>query len=127
MVLNVDGSPQGNPGPVGFGGLLRTSEGEWRGHFFGSIGVSDNTRAELATLFFGLKFTWDSGERHLICYSDSLLAIELVKKVVASTHRDATLIWGIQDLMVCDWELELAHTLRKGNGSADRFLKIGAS
>lgn len=28
MVLNVDGSAQGNPGPAGYGGLLRIGDGE---------------------------------------------------------------------------------------------------
>lgn len=41
-VLNVDSSSLGNPGPAGFGGLLRTHEGEWLVGYYGSIWFLEN-------------------------------------------------------------------------------------
>lgn len=127
MVLNVDGSSFGNPGPVVFDGLLRTGDGEWRGGFYCSIGIAYNLQAELAALFFGLSAAWDEGVRRLICYSDSQLALELASAPVTAWHRDAALIWSIHELLARDWEVQMVHTLCEGNGSADILAKIGAN
>lgn len=127
MVLNVDGNSIGNPGPTGYGGLICSGEGKWQGGFYGSIGISDNLRAELAALYFGLTFAWDSGMRRLVCYSDSAMAIELVRAPVAVLHREAALIANVQALLAKEWEVELLHTLREGNGSADVLANLGAT
>lgn len=111
-VLNVDGSSLGNPSPVGFGGLLQIGEGEWIFGFYGSIGTSENLQAEL---------------HRLVCYSDSKSAIELSKAHVSATHAYAALILKTNDLLQREWEIELIHTLREGNGSADVLAKLGAS
>lgn len=79
MVLNVDNSSLGNPGPAGFDGLLRTREGKWCGRFYDSIGTSDSLRAELAGIFFDLSMAWDTGVRSLVCYSNSQMVVELAK------------------------------------------------
>lgn len=94
-VLNVDGSSVGNPSPASFGGLLRTGDGKWLTGCYGSIGVSENLKAELAALFHGLLMAWDFGVRDLVCYSDSSFAIELCKSPVNAHHAYAALIRGI--------------------------------
>lgn len=77
LVLNMDGSSMENPCPAGFGGLLRTGQGDWRLGFYGSIGISENLQAKLAAVRFGLSTAWESRVRRLVCYSDSKMAIEL--------------------------------------------------
>lgn len=54
IVLNVDGSSVGNPGPSGFGGLLRHSDGFWSKGFSGHAGISDNLHVELMALLHSL-------------------------------------------------------------------------
>lgn len=128
VVVNVDGSSLGNPGPAGFGGLIRMGDGEWCGGFFGSIGTADNLSAELAALQFGLSIAWESRARNLVCYSDFAMAIALVSSSsVLPTHCNAALIEGIQELLRRDWEVWLLHTLREGNSSADALAKLGAA
>lgn len=127
MVMNVNGSSLGNPGPAGFGGLLRSGDGEWRLGFYGSIGVADNLEAELAALCFGLTIAWDEGIRRLTCYSDSQTTILLRTTPVSVTHVYAALAWTIQELLARDWEVTLLHTLREANASADVLAKMGAS
>lgn len=90
-VMNVDGCSLGNPGPAGFGGLLRFGDGEWHLGFYGSIGVADNLEAKLAALCFGLTIAWDEGFRRLTCYSDSQTAILLSTAPVSVTHVYAAL------------------------------------
>ena len=45
--LNVDGSSQGNPGLVEFGGLWRGHDGKWIVDFQGAIEITENLLAEL--------------------------------------------------------------------------------
>lgn len=85
-VLNVDGSCLGNPGRAGYGGLLRTSEGAWVFGFFGFAGFSSIVYAELLAICRGLQMAWDSGVRHLVCYTDSRTAFDLVLHASMDLH-----------------------------------------
>lgn len=40
VILNIDGSSLGNPGPSGFDGVLREPNGDWIYGFAGSLGIS---------------------------------------------------------------------------------------
>ncbi|KAK7255918.1 hypothetical protein RIF29_29346 [Crotalaria pallida] len=55
VVLNVDGSSIGNPGPAGYGGLIRNRDGEWLCGFAGHFGISNNIHMELLAIFHGLE------------------------------------------------------------------------
>lgn len=78
-------------------------------------------------MYHGLSFAWNAGARDLVCYSDSLMAVKLAGSPIVATHLDAAIIAGIQELLCRDWDVELRHTLREGNGSADVMAKLGAS
>lgn len=62
-----------------------------------------------------------------MCYSDSRLAIKLCTKQISTTHVYAALILGIKELLGRDWDVEVLHTLKVGNGSADALAKLGAA
>lgn len=126
-VLNVDGSSFGNPGISGFGGVLRRHDGSWIYGFGGNIGFSSILQAELLALYHGLRVAWDQGHRHLVCYSDSTLAIQLVNTTVNPWHLFAPIISNIKDLMARDWHLQLSHTWREANATADFMAKMGAN
>lgn len=95
--------------------------------FSGHIGHSDVLKAELLGLYNGLKMAWDRGHRELICYTDSMNAKILIPDHNIEFHRYATIIQEIRDLVVLPWSVELLHTLREGNMSADHLAKLGAS
>ena len=78
-ILNIDDSSFGNPGSSGFGGVLRTSDETWLCGFLGFFGISNNLHMELLAIMHGLKLTWEKGYRNVICYSDSLHAINLIQ------------------------------------------------
>lgn len=126
-ILNVDGSCLGNPGPTGFGGLVRTLEGGWLFGFCGHIGFSDVLKAELSGILFGLRLAWDRGYKTLICYTDSLNAKILITDQDITYHRYAAILQDIRDLMKLPWSVELVHTLREGNQCADLLAKKGAA
>eukprot|EP00253_Pinus_taeda_P006734 PITA_06734 len=52
--LNFDGASKGNPGPAGFGGVIRNHNGALLQIFFGNIGWDTNNSAELEGLWQGL-------------------------------------------------------------------------
>jgi ribonuclease HI len=126
-VLNVDGSSLGNPGISGFGGVLRRHDGSWIFGFGGNIGLSSILQAELLAIYHGLRVAWDQGHRHLVCYSDSTLALQLISTEVNSWHLFAPIINNIKELMARDWNLQLIHTWREANATADFLAKMGAN
>lgn len=125
--LNVDGSSIGNPGPSGFGGLIRNSNGEWLFGFYGSCGFTTNVNAELHAIDHGLRSTWDAGYKDIICESASLLALQLIEGDVPSTHPHAPLISHIKEYRNQSWKLAFTHILREGNTGADWLAKRGAN
>lgn len=117
----------GNPGPSGFSGLFRNSDGAWVRSFFGSLDLSDNIHAELHAFWHGLTISWDAGYRNLIIQSDCLKAIRLVTNELPAFHKYINLILNIRELLARDWSAKISHTLREGNACADLLAKKGAS
>ncbi|XP_045831496.1 uncharacterized protein LOC123922867 [Trifolium pratense] len=73
-----------------------------------------------------LKLCWENGYRKVLCCSDSLLAVNLIKQGVTSHHRFANEIHIIRRMLENDWEVVITHTLREGNTCADVLAKMGA-
>jgi len=81
-ILNVDGSCNGVPVRTGFGGVIRNYSGNFVYGFSGFINnPNDILFAELTTLFEGLKIVVSLNIEELVCYSDSLMAINLTTSV----------------------------------------------
>lgn len=59
--VNVDESSQGNPGLIGFGGLVNDAEGAWIRNFVRSIGIASNLVAEFLAMKHDLPLTWSLG------------------------------------------------------------------
>lgn len=125
--LNVDGSCIGNPGRSGYGGLLRNANGEWLLGFSGFCGVTTNTTSELFAIYVGLSLAWRNGYRDIVCETDSMMALNLIKDGVDLFHPHASILANIHKVMAQDWNVELIHTLREGNSCADWLAKNGAS
>jgi ribonuclease HI len=126
-ILNVDGSCLGTPIRAGFGGIIRNTHGFFLSGFSGYISSSsDILFAELTAIYRGLRMAIDMGLDDLICYSDSLLSVNLINGNTPSYHTYAVLIQDIKD-MLQDSNFTLHHTLREGNHCADFMAKLGAS
>ncbi|MCI46434.1 ribonuclease H protein, partial [Trifolium medium] len=82
--------------------------------------------AEIMTIWYGLELCWERGFRKVLCCSDSLLSVNLIKEGVTAHHRLANEICCIRKLLANDWEVILTHTLREGNACADVLAKLGA-
>jgi ribonuclease HI len=127
VILNVDGSSLGNPGPSGFGGVLRQDNGNWIFGFAGTVGISTILHVELLAIYHGLKVAWDQGYRNIICYSDSTLSIQLVEGEVSPWHHYASILANIKALVKRNWSICFKHTMREANSVADLLAKTGAA
>lgn len=125
--LNVDGSSLGNPGSSGYGGLIRSTTGEWIMGFSGFCGITTNLNAELLAIAYGLHIAWGKGYKEVICESDSQMSLDLIAKRVLVTHPYAPLIEHIRSFISRPWKIIFQHTLREGNACADWLAKIGAN
>lgn len=122
----MDGSCIGSPSRTGFSGLIRNSAGFYPIGFSGSLpSSSDILEAELTAILHGLIVAKDMETVELICYSDSLLSINLITDNPSKFHVHAVLIQEIKDKLA-QLNCLLLHTLREGNHCADYFAKLGA-
>jgi len=125
-ILNTDGSCMGSPIRAGCGGVFRNSAGYYLSGFSGYIqGSSDILHAELYAIYHGLLLTNKLGILELVCYSDSLLCVNLLKDPTTMFHVYAVLIQDVKDLMEQN-NIIVCHTLREGNQYADFLAKLGA-
>jgi len=126
-ILNVDASCIGSPPRAGYSGVLRNSAGLFISGFYGFIPNStDILLAELTAIHQGLNLAIDLNVSDLMCYSDSLLVVHLIRNDTSRFHIYAVLIQNIKDLLV-NRNISLHHTLREGNQCADFFAKLGAT
>ncbi|MCI22617.1 ribonuclease H protein, partial [Trifolium medium] len=99
VCLNVDGSLLGSPQSVGFSGLICNNDETFLGGFYGVATHASILYAEIMTLLHGLELCWDKGFRSVICFSDSLQTVTLVKNGVSPYHRFANEIISIHQLL----------------------------
>ncbi|GAU41508.1 hypothetical protein TSUD_302460 [Trifolium subterraneum] len=127
VILNVDGSCLGSPVRAGYGGIIRNDSGFYLSGFSGFIRESsDILLAELYAIYQGLTLAKDLVIDELVCYSDSLLCINLIKGPIVKYHVYAVLIQDIKEL-ISQSNVTLCHTFREGNQCADFLAKLGAS
>ncbi|XP_024642131.1 uncharacterized protein [Medicago truncatula] len=125
-IINVDGSCIGTPSRAGYGGVIRNNASLFISGFSGFIPHStDILLAELTAIYQGLNMAMDLNMNDFMCYSDSLLAVNLIMNDTPRFHIYAVLIQNIKDLLV-DRNFSLHHTLREGNQCAIYFAKLGA-
>lgn len=82
--LNVDGSSLRNPGPSGYGGVIRNKNGLIG--FSGYCGITTNLNAKLLAIAQGLHLAWGNGYKEVICESDSQMSLTLINEGVLHTH-----------------------------------------
>ena len=92
-VLNVDGSCLGTPTRAGYGGIIRNSAGFYLSGFSSYLAAtSDILFAELSAIHRGLLLAVEAGIEEMVCYSDSMLSINLVTDQASNFHAYAVLI-----------------------------------
>jgi ribonuclease HI len=83
------------------------------------IGVCDALNGEMWGMYLGLKLSWSDGISHLCVESDSKLLIDMVTNNCKTNGTALSLIRHIRNLLDRSWCVEVHHTGREGNTSAD--------
>lgn len=109
IILNVDSSNFGKLGRSGFGGLLRTNEGQWLCCFSGNIGILNNLHAELLGLLPRL-MSCDKCYCIVKSYSDSAHTLQLVFSDFNNWHY--YVIKNGKYFLLRNWRVYLYQTLR---------------
>lgn len=126
VILNVDGSCLGSPIRAGFGGVLRNYASFYLSGFSGYIhNSSDILQVELLAIYQGLLLAKSMNIDAIVCYSDSLHGINLIKGLPMKYHVHVVLIQDIKDLLEQN-KIIVCHTLREGNQCADFMVKLGS-
>jgi ribonuclease HI len=81
---------------------------------------------ELYAIYKGLLLAKDMNIDDLVCYSDSLHCVNLIKGPRVRYHIHDVLIQDIKELL-SQTNISLYHTLRERNQCADFFAKLVAS
>jgi len=127
VILNADFSCLGSPIRAGYGGILWNSARFYLSGFSGYIrNSSDILHAELYAIYHGLLLAKDLEINDIVCYSNSMHYVNLIKSHSRKFHVYAVLIQDIKDLLELT-NVTVCHTLRKGNQCADFMAKLEAT
>ncbi|KAH0745144.1 hypothetical protein KY285_006801 [Solanum tuberosum] len=104
-----------NPRNSGGGGILRNHLGQTFTTYFG---YSSNNLAEARAIKIGLRWCVDHGFNTLTSESDSMIAINMINKVIASAWSIMEEISAIHSLLA-EGSFQFNHIFREGNSTAD--------
>lgn len=119
--LNVDGSSLRNPGPSGYGGVIRNKNGLIG--FSGYCGITTNLNAKIWLLLKDFILLGEMGTKR------SFVNL-ILKCLLHSLTKECCiliLIENIRTLVTRPLKITFCHTLREGNACADWLAKFGAN
>ncbi|UWP81214.1 bifunctional RNase H/acid phosphatase [Dactylosporangium fulvum] len=76
VIVEADGGSRGNPGPAGYGAVVRSESGEVLAERQGALGVTTNNVAEYTGLVAGLRAASELGADEVDVRMDSKLVVE---------------------------------------------------
>jgi ribonuclease HI len=122
LVAYSDGGARGNPGPAGYGVVIKDESGRKVAALSEYLGYQTNNFAEYQGLIGALEYAIEHGPKAVKIVSDSELLVRQIKgiyKVKNPTLRD--LHARAKELIAqLDW-FSIGHALREHNQEADRL------
>src|SRR5246127_3620128 len=122
LVAHSDGGARGNPGPAGFGVVIKDESGRKVAALSEYLGHQTNNFAEYQGLIAALEYAIQNGPKALKVISDSELLVKQIKgiyKVKNATLQDLH-ARAKQLIAHLDW-FSIGHALREHNQDADRL------
>src|SRR5258708_2220803 len=120
LIAHTDGGARGNPGPAGYGVVIRDAKGDKVAGLSKYLGHQTNNFAEYQALIGALEYAVEHGPRALKVISDSELLVRQIKgiyKVKEPTLRDLH-ARASQLISQLQW-FNIEHVLRGHNLEAD--------
>jgi ribonuclease HI len=119
----VDGASRGNPGPSGYGVVLRSDSEVIE--ICGYLGTTTNNVAEYSGLLEALSAAHEEGADELEVVSDSLLLVQQMLGKYRVKHPNLVPLFQRAKIMVRNFRrFTIRHTLRAGNKDADRLANL---
>lgn len=88
MKFNIDGASKGNPGTVGYRGVLRDEHGEVIFIFYYNLGKVMTNMVELMTMEQCLDFLKQDNQQNVIVEADSELIIDSIKRISGGSRPE---------------------------------------
>jgi len=124
-VANIDGGARGNPGPAGWGVIVRTKDGELAAELFGAMPHATNNVAEYQGLIEALTWCAGQGARQVEIRSDSLLLVQQMRGVYKVKNEGLRPLHGQARLLAHKiGRVDFQHVPREENKDADRLANL---
>jgi probable phosphoglycerate mutase len=121
-VANIDGGARGNPGPAGWGVVIRTGSGETAAELSGALSHATNNVAEYHGLLAALEWCAGHGAGNVHVRSDSLLLVQQMRGVYKVKHDGLKPLHGTARLLAHRiGSVTYEHVRRELNAEADRL------
>jgi probable phosphoglycerate mutase len=123
VVVEADGGSRGNPGPAGYGALVRdAATGEVLREVAAGIGVASNNVAEYRGLIAGLEAAAELGAREVEVRMDSLLVVNQMSQIWKIKHEAMRPLASQAAALVRGFDrVRFGHIPRAQNSHADRL------
>src|ERR1700728_2450418 len=119
---HCDGGARGNPGPAGFGALIRDDHGTVLAELSEFLGMRTNNYAEYSGLLACLQYALDHHHPRLRVVSDSELMVKQIQGKYKVNSSDLKPLWQEARNRIAKLEtFEISHALRHKNKDADRL------
>ncbi|KAL4314895.1 hypothetical protein AHAS_Ahas15G0130800 [Arachis hypogaea] len=125
LKLNVDGSFVSHSNGAACGGAIRNHLGHFLKEFTCNLGSCSIMQAELWGIIHGLQVTTANNITNIIVESNSISALNFIKKGCPDSHPCAPLVADICMLACRIPNIQWSHTLREANFVADHLAKKG--
>jgi ribonuclease HI len=125
FTVNIDGGARGNPGPAGWGVIVRNAAGEVQAELFGALPHATNNVAEYSGLLAALDWCVDRGGTTVHVKSDSLLLVQQMRGVYKVKNEGLKPLHGRARLLAHKiGKVTFEHVRREMNEDADRLANL---
>jgi ribonuclease HI len=122
LIAHSDGGARGNPGPAGFGVVLKDEAGRQVAQLSEYLGHQTNNFAEYQGLIAALEYAIAHGPKALKLISDSELLVRQVKGIYKVKNATLQDLHGRAKELIAQLEwFSIGHALREHNQEADRL------
>ncbi|HKV79862.1 MAG TPA: ribonuclease HI family protein [Candidatus Sulfotelmatobacter sp.] len=122
LVAHSDGGARGNPGPSGYGVVIKDESGRKVAALSEYLGHQTNNFAEYQGLIAALEYALEHGPKALKLISDSELLVRQIKGIYKVKNATLQDLHGRAKELIkqLDW-FSIGHALREHNQEADRL------
>ena len=126
ITANIDGGARGNPGPAGYGVIIRDAQGVVLDELHGALGVATNNVAEYNGLLAALRWAKEHGYADVHIKADSLLLVEQMRGNYKVKNAGLQPLHARARLLAYEiGRVTFEHVRRELNKDADRLSNLG--